>query len=185
MDEREIIQQCRQGYTDAFARLVHHFQYRVIAVASNITGDPEEARDIAQETFVQAYEHLDSFDLNRSFKNWLMGITVKRSIDRLRKAKSSIKFFTAYKKMTPMVQNPKNRMIEDTLILQDLLKKLNGKERSILTLQLNEGFAAKDLGEIFNCSENTIRVHLFKARQKLKKALKTNPDILDKNEVKK
>jgi len=76
-------------------------------------------------------------------------------------------------------------MIEDTLILQDLLKKLNGKERSILTLQLNEGFAAKDLGEIFNCSENTIRVHLFKARQKLKKALKTNPEILDKNEVKK
>jgi len=183
MDEIEIIKQCRRGYTDAFAILVDHFQYRVIAVASNITGDPEEARDIAQDAFVQAYEHLDTFDLNRSFKNWLMGITVKRSIDRLRKTKSFIKFFTAYKKMTPMVQNPANRIIEDSLILKDLLKKLNGKERSILALQLTEGFSARDLGEIFNCSENTIRVHLYKARQKLKKAIKTNPAIQDKNEV--
>lgn len=185
MDEREIIQQCRQGNTDAFAGLVSHFQYRVIAVASNITGDPEEARDIAQETFVQAFAHLDRFDLNRSFKNWLMGITVKRSIDRLRKTKSSIKFIKAYKKMIPVVQNPGNRLIENTLVLQNLLKKLNGRERSILALQLNEGFSARDLGEIFNCSENTIRVHLFKARKKLKKAVKTNPEILDINEVKK
>ena len=183
MDEKEIILQCRQGNLDAFARLVDHFQYRVIAVASNITGDPEEARDVAQDTFVQAFKNLDTFDLNRSFKKWLMGITVKRSIDRLRKNKSYIKFFKAYIKMTPLAQNPKTRMIEDSLILQGLLKKLNAKERSILALQINEGFSARELGIIFNCSENTIRVHLFRARQKLKKALKNNPDILGKKEV--
>jgi RNA polymerase sigma-70 factor (ECF subfamily) len=183
MDEKEIILQCRQGNSDAFARLVDHFQYRVIAVACNITGDPEEARDVAQDAFAQAFINLDTFDLNRNFKKWLMGITVKRSIDRLRKSKSFIKFFKAYIKMTPLVQNPKTRMIEDSLILQGLLKKLNTKERSILALQINEGFSARELGNIFNCSENTIRVHLFRARQKLKKALKNNPGILGKKEV--
>jgi len=147
MDEKEIILQCRQGNLNAFARLVDHFQYRVIAVACNITGDPEEARDVAQDTFVQAFINLDTFDL------------------------------------TPMVQNPKTRMIEDSLILRDLLKKLNTKERSILALQINEGFSARELGNIFNCSENTIRVHLFRARQKLKRVLGNNPDILGKKEV--
>ena len=185
MDEKEIIQQCLQGNTNAFAQMVNHYQYRVIAVAANITGDPEEARDVAQDVFVQAYQNLNAFDPNRSFKNWLMGITVKRSIDRLRKFNSFNRFVGKYKKTIPMIQNPKTGLVENTLLIQTLMKNLKGKERSILTLRLKEDISARDLGHIFNCSENTIRVHLFKARQKIKKALENNPGFLEKSEVEK
>jgi RNA polymerase sigma-70 factor (ECF subfamily) len=185
MDENEIIRQCRNGNSEAFAQLVHRFQYGIIALASNITGDPEEARDVAQDAFTQAYLNLDRFDSSRNFKNWLMGIAVKRSIDRLRKARSFNRFFSSYKIMNPLTRNPGPAPVENKLTVQSLLKRLNGRERSIMALQLKEGLSIREVAEIFNCSENTVRVHLFKARKKIREIIRTSPDYSGRSEVEK
>ncbi|MCK4836112.1 MAG: sigma-70 family RNA polymerase sigma factor [Candidatus Aminicenantes bacterium] len=175
MNETAIIQQSLAGNPDAFAQLVNRYQCNVIALAMNITGDADDARDVAQDSFMQAFTNLHRFDRNRTFKKWLMGITVKRSIDRVRKNKSFLKFFKRYMRVAKTEDTLNTKMIEDSLIIHPLLKKLNGKERSILSLYINESYSAKEIGTMLNCSENTIRVHLFNARKKLKKELLNNP----------
>ena len=171
MDERVIIQTCLKGETDNFEYLVEHYQSRVIALAWNILGDPDEARDVAQDTFVQAYKNLHLYDHQRNFKTWLIGIAVKRSLDRIRKKKNFIKFFKICSKNLVFNKKPDVRSIEESEIFQPLLKLLNKKERAVLSLKVNEGYSAQEIGLVLNFSEATARVYLFKAKKKLKKAL--------------
>ncbi|MCP5105198.1 MAG: sigma-70 family RNA polymerase sigma factor [bacterium] len=174
MDENKIIQTCLAGDVDAFEKLVEHYQSRVIALAWNILGDHDDARDAAQDAFIQAYKNLHRYDSQWSFKTWLMGITVKRSLDRIRKQKSFLKFFKYRSETMREETRPTSHSIEQSEIFNPLLKLLNERERTALCLKVNEGYSAREIGALLNCSETTARVHLFKAKKKLKKALLTN-----------
>jgi RNA polymerase sigma-70 factor (ECF subfamily) len=176
MNEKEIIKTCLNGSVDAFETLVEHYQSRVIALAWNILGDPDEAKDTAQDTFIQAFKNLHRFDMKRNFKTWLMGITVKRAIDRIRKQKSFLKFFKHLTENANFHIPANIHRIEDTEIFYPLLKILTEKERAAVTLKINDGYSAREIGAILNCSEATARVYLFKAKKKLKKALSLSPE---------
>lgn len=166
-----IIEQSLRGDPEAFETLVKKYQASLIALTWNILGDADEARDMAQETFIQVYTHLERFDRTRSFKTWIFSIAVKRSIDRIRKKKSFLKYFNNQtKEMNPVVEQ-RNKRIEESEIFSPLLKKLNHKERAAISLKVNEGFSAKEIAEVIKCSESTARVHLFNAKKKLKELM--------------
>jgi len=181
-NEHSIIDACLAGKTDAFEILVQRYESHVKALAWNITGNPEEALEISQETFLQAFKNLHLFDPNRTFKNWLLGITIKRSIDKQRKQKSFLNFFQRF-------SNESTLTIEDyqpldvSSIFLPLLKHLNQRERIALSLNYNENYTAKEIGEFLNCSDNSVRVLLFKAKKKLKKALLANNINLEKKKI--
>jgi RNA polymerase sigma-70 factor (ECF subfamily) len=176
MKEKKIIETCLQGSVDAFETLVEYYESRVIALAWNILGDRDEAMDTAQDTFIQAFKNLHRFDMNRNFKTWLMGITVKRALDRIRKQKSFLKFFKHHTENTSFHAPANSHRIEDSEIFHPLLNILTEKERTAVTLKINEDCSAREIGTILNCSETTARVYLFKAKKKLKKALSLSPD---------
>jgi RNA polymerase sigma-70 factor (ECF subfamily) len=174
MDEIKIIKQCLNGEMEAFEMLVKKYQSSLTAFALNMLGDYDEARDIAQETFVQAYFNLNRFDLSRNFKTWLFGIAVKRTIDFTRKKKSFLNYFNKQTKESELKKVPKIERIEQSVIFNPLLKKLKPKERMSIILKVNEDFSARDMSEVLDCSESTARVHLYNARVKLKKWLLQN-----------
>lgn len=170
VDETTAIDQCLAGDSGAFEPLVSRYETSVKALAWNITGSPDEAMEVAQETFLQAFKNLHRFDPQRDFKKWLLGITVKRGIDYVRKKKSFLNFFRLYSEETPLAKDD-TRSIEESPIFNPLLKRLSEKERVVLSLQMNENYSAVEIGMILDCSENSVRVLQFKARKKLKKAL--------------
>lgn len=176
MNEKEIIEACLNSSVDAFGTLVEHYQSRVIALAWNILGDPDEARDTAQDTFIQAFKNLHRFDINRNFKTWLMAITVKRAFDRIRKQKSFLKYFKHHSETSDFHAPAACRTIEDSEIFQPLLKTLTKKERTAVSLKINEDYSAREIAHVLNCSDATARVYLFKAKKKLKKALSSAPE---------
>ncbi len=166
-----VIERSLQGDPEAFEALVKKYQSSLIALTWNILGDPDEACDMVQETFLQVYTHLERFDRTRSFKTWIFSIAVKRCIDRIRKKKSFLKYFNRQtKEINPVVER-KNKRIEEPEIFSPLLKKLNHKERVAISLKVNEGFSAREISEIIKCSESTVRVHLFNAKKKLKELI--------------
>lgn len=170
VDENTAIDRCLAGDSDAFEPLVSRYETAVKALAWNITGSPEEAMEVAQETFLQAFKNLHRFHRHKDFKKWLLGIAVKRGIDHFRKKKSFLNFFRLYAEETPLAKEDA-RPIEESPIFNPLLKGLSDRERVVLSLQLNENYSATEIGLILDCSENSVRVLQFKARKKLKKAL--------------
>lgn len=171
MDEKTAIQTCLTGNVNAFESLVKHYETRIIALAWNILGDRDDAKDVAQDTFIQAYKNLQRYDLQRSFKTWLMAIAVKRCLDRIRKQKSFFKYFKHHSQNTTFSKEPNSHSIEESEIFHPLLNRLTKKERTALCLKVNERYTSREIGSVLNCSETTARVYLFRAKKKLKKAL--------------
>lgn len=170
-NEIKIIEMCLQGNRGAFEVLVKKYQSHVIALSINILGCRDEALDAAQETFIRAYIHLNRFDPERKFKTWLLSIAAKRCLDLLKKRKSILNYFLKQTRDFRQDAGPAYKPLEESEIFAPLLKKMKDKERVALLLKMNENYSASEIAEVLDCSENTVRVHLFNARQKLKKAL--------------
>ena len=143
-----------------------------MTMAMNILGNREDAEDASQEAFIQVYKNLEKFDFNQSFPNWLYSILYKRCLDRLRKRKRFYNFYQRMK-MEPSqsfsIQPPNPSALAK--LKEKLLGHLNPKERITLFLWANEGYTSAEIASVLKCSPSTARVHLFKARRKIKAML--------------
>jgi RNA polymerase sigma-70 factor (ECF subfamily) len=169
MTEMELIRNAKLGDRYAFAGLVSCHEKKLLALCWNMLGEREEARDAAQETLLQAFQNLERFDPERSFIKWLLGIGAKRCLDRLRRRRTFLRYFQDYAREkgrpadAPVMADPGDGRAGR------LLQKLSPRERATISLAVFEDFSAREIADVQGCSENTVRVHLFNARLKLKK----------------
>ena len=84
-DETELIREAKRGNREAFGVLVERYQRRVVGVALAVVHNQEDALELAQETFVRAYENLGSFESRSSFSTWLYRIAANLAIDLRRR----------------------------------------------------------------------------------------------------
>lgn len=91
MDEQEHISDTLAGDTSAYRHLVERYQTGLIIYCEQLVKDRQEAEDIAQETFIKAYEKLAEFDPDKArFSTWLYRIAANKAIDHLRKSKHKV-----------------------------------------------------------------------------------------------
>lgn len=169
--DREAVRACLNGDGESFAVLVRRYQPVLTAICANLLGDLDEALDAAQEAFVQAYQHLDTYDPQRRFRGWLTGIAVKRSLDRLRRRRSFLNFFRRAQQELRLHSEPPPPGVQDSGLFQPLLRRLNERERTVVILRINEECSFREIAEIMGGSEATARVHFLNARRKLQRAL--------------
>jgi RNA polymerase sigma-70 factor (ECF subfamily) len=170
MDEADWIDRVLQGDAAAFENLVDRYQARLVAFLWNLLGSGDDARDAAQDAFVQAYTRLGQFDRSRGFKSWLFAIAYNRGIDLLRRRR---RFRHFWLRQAAGEERPATavRAIEESPLWRPVLRKVTPQERSVLALKYNEDWDALEIAAILGCSESTVRVHLLNARRKLKKEL--------------
>jgi len=172
MDENTWIEKVLQGDPAAFESLVGKYQARLVAFLWNLLGSGEDARDAAQDAFIQAYIKLGQFDRSRSFRSWLFAIAFNRGIDLLRRKRSFHRFWGREASAGDQPAAPGGAAaIEDSPIWGQVLGRVTPQERSVLALKYNEGCEAAEIAAMLGCSESTVRVHLLNARRKLKKEL--------------
>ncbi len=173
MEDNHIISSCLSGDKEAFEMLVKKYQAPILHLAWRILGDKDEAKDATQDTFIQTFSHLDSFDRTKSFKNWLYSITYKRCIDRKRREKSRWNFMHRTAKERPLYlrDHIHSDRIEDSEVFFPFLKKLSTRERVAITLKINDAYSASEIADVLGCAESTARVYLFHAKKKLRKLL--------------
>jgi RNA polymerase sigma-70 factor (ECF subfamily) len=170
MDEKDWIEKVLRGDPAAFESLVNKYQARLVAFLWNLLGSGEDARDAAQDAFVQAYVRLGQFDITRSFRSWLFAIAYNRGIDLLRRKRSFRLFWqreVASAEPALAVAAP----LEESPFWQPVLHRITPQERSVLALKYNEDCDSAEIAAMLGCSESTVRVHLLNARRKLKKEL--------------
>jgi RNA polymerase sigma-70 factor (ECF subfamily) len=173
MNEIEAIEACLHGNGEEFRLIVNAYKGPLTALAVNVLGNRQDAEDVCQETFVQAYRHLDRFDRSLSLKTWLFTILYRRCLDLIKKQRRFRSFFSrAAAAESPGAVRPER--LDQTArpdISREWLKRLSPKERSALVLWANEGLNASEIAGILGCSASTARVYLFNGRKKIKSLL--------------
>lgn len=173
--DRSDILECRHGNVNAFESLVTRYQHQAVAIAYQMLGDWEDAKEAAQDAFVKVYQALDSFDLSRTFSTWLYRILINTCIDyrRRRSVLSEAVGITPFGPFTHEQRTPDAELEahEHRALLSNALERLSPTHRAVITLRDLHGLSCREVSDIMECSEATVRVHLFNARRKLKKLL--------------
>jgi RNA polymerase sigma-70 factor (ECF subfamily) len=178
-DELEQIKQARQGDLAAYDELVRRYQQRIYATIYHMTSNHEDANDLAQDTFIKAYQALKSFKGGSSFYTWVYRIAVNKTINFLKQRKNRVQMslndldFNAEHDpdMVALVSENTPRREAGLTELQEKLneamQKLSEVHRLVVTLHDVQGLPHEEIAQIMDCNVGTVRSRLFYARQQL------------------
>jgi RNA polymerase sigma-70 factor, ECF subfamily len=175
----ELIAETLAGNQAAFGQLVKKYQDRLYHTAVHLLGSPEDALDVVQETFVQAFVKLDSFRGSSAFYTWLYRIAINQSISlrRRRRPMSSVDQTREITGEEPVdtAEGPDRRLVQQERAeqLHAALAALSEEHRAILVLREMEGCDYEEIAEILDLPVGTVRSRLHRARVQLKELLKT------------
>lgn len=179
--EREAIELVLSGQKDAFSTLVSLYEKTVFNIAYRITRDREGAVDIAQETFIQAYKKLPLFRKGSPFRPWICRIAHNLSLNYKKRATHRVTPITGVSELLAnsgsLSPGPEDSALQkDTTKLLEQVKKevenLPDIERNAITLKYIKELSIKEISQILSAPVNTIKTHLFRGREKVRKRLK-------------
>jgi RNA polymerase sigma-70 factor (ECF subfamily) len=177
-DDRELVHRAQRGDKEAFEVLVQRHQGRVFAVAGGILKNREDVEDISQQVFLKAYFSLKRFDQRAAFSTWLYKITVNECWDLLRKKKVRPLTYESElserQAQTYMATEHKGENAPDVIDELDVKQQLDhwlncleDRDRMLLVLKEVQGFTVEEIAEMIGINGNTVKVRLFRARQKI------------------
>jgi len=179
-EEAALVRRVQAADQMAFAEVVEHYQSKVFSIIYGILRNHNDAEDIAQQVFTKVYFSIRSFDFRSSLLTWIYKITVNECYDYLRKKKVRKLLyesdFTAedalrmeHREPARDQAPPMDVMLARRDLVMKLLARLSEEDRNLLLLKEVEGHSVEELAEMTGINENTIKVKLFRARQKLQK----------------
>ncbi len=189
--EHGLVEQCRRGDAQAFARLVALHEGMVFNLAARLLGDPEEARDAAQEVFLQVYRTLGRFEGRSTLKTWIYRIVVnhcrnrQRWWRRRRKDRSCpIDALTPSEEARLAEQGPRAEGPEERLerrerarAVQSALRQLSFEHRAVLLLREVEGLSCEEIAGTLSLPQGTVKSRLSRARDALRCALGDGKEV--------
>jgi RNA polymerase sigma-70 factor, ECF subfamily len=173
-----LIAECIAGNEDAIETLVREYEAGVFRLALSVLGDPAEAQEVTQETFLSALRALPSYQEKKSFKAWLYTIALNHSrshlrkrkvIERLRSTLTAVFQIETEKQASPEETALQN---EKELAIWRSLNQLDERHRLVVILRYFHELPVAEIAEILSISEGTIHSRLHSARDKLRAALK-------------
>ncbi len=180
-EESELVRRVQARDEIAFRDLVERYQAKVFSIIYGILRNRNDAEDIAQQVFAKIYFSIGNFDFRSSLLTWIYKITVNECYDYLRKRRVRKLVYESdfseddVRLMENAEQSGESaRPVDTTLAQRDLivklLEKVTEEERTLLLLKEVEGHSVEELAGMTGMNQNTIKVKLFRARQKLLKA---------------
>ncbi|MEX2262380.1 MAG: sigma-70 family RNA polymerase sigma factor [Bryobacteraceae bacterium] len=176
-----LVQRAQAGDEVAFREIVERYQSKVFSIIHGIVRQRNDVEDIAQQVFAKVYFSIRSFDFRSSLITWIYKITVNECYDYLRKKKvrklvyeSDLSEDEVRRVENTEPASDRQPMMDTVLARRDyilkLLTRVSEEERMLLMLKEIEGHSVEELAGMTGMNENTIKVKLFRARQKLVKA---------------
>ena len=175
--ERAWIEQALKGDQTAFGHLVRAYERPVYNLTYRMLGDPAEAEDAAQETFVRAYTKLATFQPDRKFVNWLLSIASHHCIDRLRRKSRAPQlsldgplppqWITSSSPRPDQVVNKK----QERERVRQSLDTLPPDYRAAIILRYWHGLSYREISDLMETTESAIKSRLHRARRMLAQEL--------------
>jgi len=179
--EGALVRRAQSGDETAFREIVERYQSKVFSIIHGIVRQRNDVEDIAQQVFAKVYVSLKSFDFRSSLITWIYKITVNECFDYLRKRKVRKLVYESdlsedevrrVENTEPNIDRtaPADASLASRDYVLKLLTRVSEEERMLLMMKEVEGYSVEELAAKTGMNENTIKVKLFRARQKLVKA---------------
>jgi RNA polymerase sigma-70 factor, ECF subfamily len=174
MEEEELdriaVESCLRGDVDAFGTLIERYQRPVFNTVLHMVGDAEDAREVCQQAFMKAFEHLASYDRERKFFSWIYRVAVNESINYLkaRRPHEALNDALPHPRANPAEQFEE---LEEWTHLHEAIMNLDANYRAVIILRHFVHFSYNEISDILDVPEKTVKSRLFTARQQLREAL--------------
>lgn len=179
--EQELVERAKRGDPDAFGQLVTDNEKRIYNLALRMTGSPEDAAELAQEAFLNAWRALPSFKGDSSFSTWLYRLASNACIDHLRKRKRRSQVEDARSlEDEERPWEPADHQADPALQLErqearraveEGLQSLSDPHRQVLVLRELQGLSYQEIGQALDLDPGTVKSRIARARLALKKIL--------------
>lgn len=178
-EEADLVRRVQARDEIAFRDVVDRYQGKVFSIIFGILRNHNDAEDIAQQVFSKIYFSINNFDFRSSLLTWIYKITVNECYDYLRKKKVRKLVYESdfseddavrMEQSEPDLDKPVDAVLSDRDLVLKLLSKVSEEDRQLMLLKEVEGHSVEELADMTGMNENTIKVKLFRARQKLLKA---------------
>ncbi|MBX7164911.1 MAG: sigma-70 family RNA polymerase sigma factor [Pirellulales bacterium] len=177
-DDAQLIAEALRGRSDAFGRLVERYQDRLYNTLVHLVGSAEDARDVAQDAFVQAFVKLETFRQNSQFYTWLYRIAFNLAMTRRRRpgVVTSIEQVRDAAGIEPVddCPAPSERIEgrERDAQVREALARLSEEHRTVIVLREIDGLDYEAIAEVLEVPVGTVRSRLHRARLELRDQLK-------------
>jgi len=178
MTDPHLVARAQQGELPAFEELVKKYQREIYNLACRVVQDPEEAKDMAQQTFLQAYIHIRDFRHQSQFRTWLFRIAINQCYNFLKSKKKYGEPVDTQEMILVGDDSPEEALVvaEERKRLYAAMEHLPPKQRAVLTLKLEQGLSYQEISEHLGGTAGAARVNYCQALKTLKKHLKSEDD---------
>jgi RNA polymerase sigma-70 factor (ECF subfamily) len=170
-DEQQLIVQAKNGNARAFRDLVERYMKHAYNVAHSFVGSHDDAEDIAQEAFVRVHRALSSFRGDAEFSTWLYRITMNLSLNRLNEKKKKMQRETNKMEDVQKWAGPGPEFSENADVqmhVERALHRLPTLQRAVVILRHLDGLSTCEVSNILQCSEGTVKTHLYRGLKKMR-----------------
>lgn len=180
LQEASLIEESKAGNTDSFELLIAQHQKKVFNLAYRVLGNMEDANDVAQEALIKAYKGIKNFKGKSSFSTWLYTIVNNTCIDFIRKNRKNNVIYLdkeyetekgSYKMELSSNEDAPEEILEKKEVqnlVRQSINELSDDHKKVIILRDIQGFSYKEIAQILNCSEGTVKSRISRARENLK-----------------
>ena len=184
-EDQIYIERVLKGDTNAFSHLINKYKDMVFTLVIKIVKSQEDAEEVAQDSFIKAYQKLDSFKGQSKFSTWLYTIAYRNALTKVRKKKLETTDIDSYvidnhkdDHEFPQIEAIKNN--EQEKYVKQAIENLGETDALLITLFYLNDNSIEEIQEITEMTQSNVKVRLFRARKRLYKEL----SLLLKEEIK-
>lgn len=174
--ERSLIVRAKAGEREAFSLLIRHNIQRVYRAAHAVVRNRDDAEDIAQETFVRAYQSIGRFDETRPLFPWLYRIARNLCLNRIERVTKRETGLPEFEYLPDAAAGPEESAIaaEERRLVRRAVGRLHDQHRQIIELSHFQECSYREIADILDVPMGTVMSRLYNARRKLKELLETD-----------
>ncbi len=182
-----LIERVLGGDDRAFEKLVEKYKKRIYYLAYKMTRDHDSADELAQESFVKAYQALSRFKKGYSFYTWIYRICVNLSINFLKREKYTVSTESVSdEELLPYTKNVSNQLekmitSEQAAVVKQAMETLPADQKAVFILKTYENMTYEQMAGVMKCSIGTVMSRLYRARHKLRNALAMSESEAEKD----
>ncbi len=178
MTDSQLVARAQDGELPAFEELVKKYQRDIYSLACRIVMDMEEAKDLTQQAFVQAFVHIRSFRQQAQFRTWLFRIALNQCYNYLKSRKKFGDPLDVDEVSLAGDDSPEADLVarEDHRRLYAALARLPSKQRAVITLKVEQGLSYEEISQVLGGTTGAARVNYCQAIKSLRKYLKSEDD---------